>query len=659
MDKLLRAAERDGLPEHFSRATQYRARKDECTKQTPYGTLTEQKKFQLSNGEEITVGFANPLAMLHEQCNRSIDFSKIVLEALDRHPCTPASPWHIIFYQDGVDPSDGLAKHHSRKSCVFYYSFLQFGQRALAHEEVWCTLTVMRETKARLLPDGIATLASEAMGMFFLRGHDIRRAGAYVTLHAGQRVHIVAEVGIILADALAFKDILGCKGHNGTKPCLLCMNCTHHKPPGGAAPIHLTSEYCKPLTEFNFDSFIKYNADDPATSILGTVKRLHAYKGALDNDAFELKEQLMGWSFCPSSIILNDRFRLSVENIIMFDWAHIYVCDGLLTEEVGLCMSAFRTARDKDITYARLGEYCSGWAFPGRRSVTHLFTEAKARSHYNAHSFSSTGSEMVTMVPVLVRYFQHVVLPRGRLTRHVESCLACLNVVVLLLATRLCVVAPDELRDAILLHLTLFLEVYHADHVRPKHHYAMHLPSMLARFGVLLTTFVNERKHRIVKQYSRDRCNLQSWELGAFEDVTVHQLWELDLPFFNMFSTTMPRGRIFYALNELFPGIPNDCFTLHSQLKLHGGTASTRDIISFAFEGRLEVGRLMLTVGMICGSLAMLYALVEKWEFVNLRVRNDVVKVLASDLDTIFTHRMADDGESCAIWIPHELRARA
>ena len=79
MDKLLRAAERDGLPEHFSRATHYRARKDECTKQTPCGTLTEQKKFQLSNGEEITVGFANPLAMLHEQCTRSIDFSKIVL----------------------------------------------------------------------------------------------------------------------------------------------------------------------------------------------------------------------------------------------------------------------------------------------------------------------------------------------------------------------------------------------------------------------------------------------------------------------------------------------------------------------------------------------------------------------------------------------------
>ena len=666
MAKLLQATANGNLPEHFSRTTQYRARKGECNQITPYGKLIEHKTFQLAKGEEVTIGFANPFAMFHEQCRRSNDFSKIVAEALERHPCSPSSPWHIIFYQDGVDPSDGLAKHHSRKSSVFYYSFLQLGQRALAHEEVWCTLTIMREHKARGLSDGIATLASEAIGMFFKDEHDIRRAGVHATLRTGSRVHIIAEIGVILADALAFKEILGCKGHNGTKPCLLCMNCTHHKPPGGAAPIHLTSDYCVPLTDVNFDRFIKFDSGSPNTSIRDTVKRLHAFKDTLDADAFELKEQIMGWGYCPTTMVLNDRFRLDIENLIMFDWAHVYVCDGLLAQEVGLCMSAFRTARDHDITYENLGKYCEGWTFPGRRSVEHLFTEQKARSHYKASSFSSSGSELVTLVPVLLRYFQHVVLPRGCLVKHVECVIACLLVVMLLLATRLSVVSPDELRDAIFLHLSLFREVYGDDYMRPKHHYSLHLPSMLARFGVLLTTFVNERKHRIVKQYTRNRCNPQSWDLSSLEDVTVHQLWELDLPFFNMFSTTLPSGRVFHALRELFPGIPDDCFTLHNQLKLHGGTSTTRDVVSFALGGRVEVGRLMLAVGINLGAEVVMYALVSKWAFLgdsadgtlrNLSVRDDLVSVLASDLETIFTYRMADDGATCAIHVPHELRA--
>ena len=673
MAALLKSVKEEGCPEHFSRGAQYKARKSECYTNTRYGTLVESRKLTVvqdsgnDKGKEsqISVGFANPCALLHEHCRRSKDFSKIVQEALARHPCSPSTPWNIIFYQDGVDPSDGLAKHHSRKSSVFYFSFLEFGQRALAHEEVWGTLCIMREAWARKLKDGIAELTNYCMQAFFDAQHDIRRAGVQVTLNDGSHHVIFADIGVILADAVAFKDMCSCKGHGGTKPCLLCMNCTNHKPPGGARPVHETSTYCVPMCETNFDRFIKYDADDPTKSIRSTVLKLHGYKATLSAQEFEEKEQLMGWVYCQSSIVCNDRLRLALEKLIMYDWAHVYVCDGLLEDELGQCMSAFRNARDRDTTYAELGRYAAGCTFPGKRSVGHLFTEQKAANNYKKHGFSSTGSELLTLVPVLVRYFSQVVMRRGRMLDHVRSILACLFSVQLLMATRLCIVSPDKLAHSIRTHLELYAAVYGVEEMRPKHHYALHLPDMLKRFGVILTTFVNERKHRIVKKYTHNRNSLVAFDLCALEDVTVHQLWELSLPFFNMYDTAKPRGRVFHALRELWPGVPDEAFSLHTSLKLHGGSAATNDVVSFEHNGVMEVGLLRLAVGVQVGNEASMFAIMSKWvamdasadgSLQNYRVEDDIVCVSVASLDTIFTHRMSDAGDTCAVFVPWELR---
>ena len=89
----------------------------------------------------------------------------------------------------------------------------------------------------------------------------------------------------------------------------------------------------------------------------------------------------------------------------------------------------------------------------------------------------------------------------------------------------------DMLAAAICDHFTLFIAAYGADAIKPKHHYALHLPRMLATHGVLVGTFTHERKHRVVKRNTRDRMNLTKWDLGSLEEITVHQLKELGRTF--------------------------------------------------------------------------------------------------------------------------------
>ena len=119
IEALLKAVKKDGLPEAFSRSSRYRARKEMCSTATPYGKLIVQKNLKLINGKFVRLAFQNPLAIFHYNCNHSANYAQIVREALARYPSTAATPWEIIFCQDGVNPSDGLAKNHSRKPSVF------------------------------------------------------------------------------------------------------------------------------------------------------------------------------------------------------------------------------------------------------------------------------------------------------------------------------------------------------------------------------------------------------------------------------------------------------------------------------------------------------------------------------------------------------------
>ena len=73
----------------------------------------------------------------------------------------------------------------------------------------------------------------------------------------------------------------------------------------------------------------------------------------------------------------------------------------------------------------------------------------------------------------------------------------------------------------------LFKEAYGATMMRPKHHYALHLPLQLRVHGFLVATMTMERKHRVLKRYLRPRRTLVSFEDGIMEEITCFELWQL------------------------------------------------------------------------------------------------------------------------------------
>jgi len=427
---------------------------------------------------------------------------------------------------------------------------------------------------------------------------------------------------------------------------------------------------CEEAVSITNTSWAAFNKHTDET-IRATVRRLENHHaqymaGNMTKDMFELRSTMLGWNWTPNNVILNEKFRLRVASCVMYDWAHVYVNDGLADTELGQCMKVLHSSRAAS-TYQELGEYVSTFSFPrAAGELQHLFTASANTNNYKKASFTSTGSEFLTLTPVLHRYFAKVAAARDECMPFVQSMMAVLTVVMMLQSVKTGTVGADELFAAIVTHLTLYQIAYGDDATRPKHHYALHLPDMLRRFGFLLSTFTHERKHRIVKRYTRDRKTLKNWALGAIEDITCHQIWENSLPFFLAFSTSHPKGKMFYALRELFPGVADEAFTLHNHLKCNGGQASAGDVVSCLVEGKIEIGELLMTVGVVEGSVATLWSILSLWKprhtdevaWATYWVDDHVVKVHTKNIDTVCTYRMCDDRQSCAVHLPYELRPR-
>ena len=160
---------------------------------------------------------------------------------------------------------------------------------------------------------------------------------------------------------------------------------------------------------------------------------------------------------------------------------------------------------------------------------------------------------------------------------------------------------------------------------------------------------------------------LQNWSVSVMEEVTCHSIWEMSHRFYNAYDTTNPARSTLSELHAMFPSVPDDDFTLHNTIYVHGGTAEVGDVVSFMYNGSLHVGELLITIGIAaeCSEFGGdIFSFVSLWERLpqaydddagqTFLVKDDPQLILVSDLDTVFVHRPASDGKSSFLLIPRE-----
>jgi len=140
-----------------------------------------------------------------------------------------------------------------------------------------------------------------------------------------------------------------------------------------------------------------------------------------------------------------------------------------------------------------------------------LFNPEAAKSNIQSSSFSSGASELLSLLAVLGHYF--LVVSSDTRPANVQSFMALVDVAQLVFAVGECEVDPDTLERLIQGHLQLYVGVYGADSVLPKHNYCLMFPDQLRRFGTFVRAFVHERHHMLLKKigYHRKNNRLSNW----------------------------------------------------------------------------------------------------------------------------------------------------
>ena len=480
-------------------------RREVAYQSTPYGPLHQARAIARVGGGEHQVLFANPLAMLFVAASTSEPFCELIEQTLERHPCTPSSPWRFCIYSDEITPGNVMSHNNTRKAWCLYYSFLDFGCAALSGEASWFTGTVVRSSIVKRSLGGLSAIASEFLRLMFCTAHCVMTGGFTLHLMSGRVVRIWARLTCNVSDEAALKAFWQCKGSSGLKLCLLCANCVDCGSELWSfdASGRLISHSCP-----NIRQFVPHTKE----SVMEVLEHL-TQVSLTTPSKLQDQEKFHGWALPVTNPLMAADIGplLDPSTQTCFDWAHVFLVHGIFNRQMYSLLQAIAPLTNR----ADIDGYMQLWRWPKRlegKAVTgkQAFTEKRFKNSMAAKTFNASASEALSIYPVMANYLRRHCLPvfnrvgQAQALQHCELFFALCHVLDLLMHVHDDHVTPNLLERTLATfaqaHITLFGE----DACPPKFHYALHLWQFLERFGALPNCLVHERKHKLVTRYLED-----------------------------------------------------------------------------------------------------------------------------------------------------------
>ena len=362
--------------------------------------------------------------------------------------------------------------------------------------------------------------------LFFCGDHDAEHAGITLRFPDGSLSTLFISLEVFVQDALAHTQIWFCKGASGWRQCMKCVN-----------SMSIRSELAREsdiLVDFVIDDTeLVLHTDDTLRSTLERLRAAHAVDAPAD---FKWREMALGFTHNDHNMVLDPQLRgiLRPCSQYMHDYMHVVYVDGVANITLYHVMEVFRVSGH---TYTAIHDFLQPWVWPHRVGGAHcagkkVFNPKHENKTRNKNCFQAQASELLSVLPVIAFYVRCVLLPfaDGQLLEACNVYLALFAVHVLLQDILHGTVTPPMLRRAIRSLLTLFVAAYGADPCKTKFHSLIHLPFEFDFHKFLISCWVHERRHRLIKKFAQDICGLASYERSVLAEFTAHHLEKLKDP---------------------------------------------------------------------------------------------------------------------------------
>ena len=509
--QLLREVKAFGLPEALSESTGHRERQKLVYQTTEYGPVLVSDMLPTRDGGTIKVFFQNPFATLAALIKHSVGFMLMFQTML----AAAQNRLQVVIYNDEVTPGQQLNKRNRRKTLGVYWTFLEWMFPKLSDERFWFCLTSVRSSTVNKIKGGVACIYKHAMWLFFGGRNNDKpdfRLGVMFGFESTQSL-VFASLAVSVADERALKACNHCKGATGTKCCLVCQNVLFK----GSSRLPDTTGFCFSVAELDPKNFV------PQTNgmVDGILARLAAVDAAGDTKALDVLQEELGWIHVDTSWLVCKQLSVKVIDINHFDWMHCLVESGAYDLEAAVL--------EKSLTTFKLGcehvdKYFDLFEWPK--------AYATARECFSEGKFVASASECLSVALLFAKYLVDMVASNEdleeevQLQAEVKSMLACTYLLLLCNSAVRGGLDPGLLLTAVLSFWTFHQAAYGDSLWKPKHHFLYHLVGQLQRHGALFATFVQERKHRMIKMYAEARRSSQSFDRGMLEEVTASMFYD-------------------------------------------------------------------------------------------------------------------------------------
>jgi hypothetical protein len=523
---------------------------------TPYGPVVQ--KMHLCD-DVPTWSYVHPCALMHHLSGICPSFGDLMSSLIEPE----FKPLRVVLYMDEIVPGNPLRIDKARSIMCVYYSFVEFPQHVLQRGNGWFLFGILRSKLIELLPGGESQLFKMILRNMFATNNCL---AVGVNIVARDRlVTCRAIFGGLLADEVAHKDCFNIKGAAGTKPCISCKNVVNHNVMVG------DSDYLVSLLNCDCSRLDRHTN----ASIYEAVDLLRRSKATMSKTKFKDLETLVGINFCEHSVLFDDELRYMLKPVDhnIRDWMHTMLSSGVASIELSLVLQELK---NNGIAMSSVTKYSFAFTLPKSRGRVspEWFSDKRIMTD---HLKTTSASENINIIRVLNAFLEDIVIPLDVARAHCKCFSMLAQIVdVMMLGPEGAADVHAQLQSLIVAHNKLFVELY-ADHVKPKLHHMLHIPDNIAFLGKLLSCFVTERKHRIVKARANHTYR--------------HMEHTVTLDLVNAFAEEANSCKELYRHSFLIrPHKCGDNFMESGQATLPCGTVSVGDIVCFESSTDLLVG---------------------------------------------------------------------
>ena len=477
------------------------------------------------------------------------------------------------------------------------------------------------------------------IAMLFLEPHDLEYGVPFTV--CGQTLMLFLQLNIIVSDADALKKTFENKGVGGRLICLCCQNVTSVK--SGLAGTVLGAHKLISSAETDFNEF-ELNTDTAVRNTVNELRVMHdgVKNKTLSKNKFAEMEKNVGFNLRLDGWLMHARLSMRSVSLLMYDYMHVYLVDGIATHEIGCFLDKAKVDQD------HLNNFVQSFTWPA------AFRNASGKTYFDKtrkrgdQDFKGSASHLLGLLPVFALYVSLYVAPvAGAAAKLACESFQALRVVIAMLrkTCRAYAVDPDELYNAIRTHLDLHQLAYGLDSWVPKFHMASHLAEMYHRFTILLACFVHERKHREIKHFAPD--DTRYFEMSITEKIVATMFENLgDESFYPSTAAKLraPQKDASHELTQTMHWLTGCNLPVQQSIaaRVNGFSCSNGDVVQVETDGAVYYGMVHFHIAVhdTC------FTCVQPWRLVGdmaCAVSRDVVLIHTEDIKHLCIWAMISD----------------